>query len=165
MRFLFYSLLIFFALNMFAFSQDENSQHNEKAIITGLYLWNDWEKETNWELPKDYEINKDSLNILKNLISKNNIKFLIFAGSWCGDSKSELPKIILIFQKIGLQNSNYQLYGVDREKLEPTLHSAEFNIEKVPTLVVLENDKEIGRIVEYPKQNWIDDLIQIIVNH
>ena len=131
-----------------------------RKILVGQFTWDNWNREMNWQIPQDYCINISNCFHLADLITKKKITFLIFAGSWCSDTKSELPKIIKIFQSCEIPK--YELIGVDRAKYEPSLRFVEYNIERVPTLIILSNNQEIGRIIEYPKKDWLEDIQKII---
>ncbi|MGB9701792.1 MAG: thioredoxin family protein [Candidatus Kapaibacteriota bacterium] len=136
---------------------------NGKTMVIGISTWKEWQEETHWENAKDSLFSQSSLDSLKNLTRNSDISFLIFAGSWCGDSKSELPKIIKLFDLIELPKEKFKLFGVDRNKLEPTNTSSSLSIERVPTLVILSEGNEIGRIVEYPNISWSEDIIKFIL--
>lgn len=158
-----FTYFIFFAFNSFA-TPDVSMSEDGKIMIIGECSWDEWQKATNWESANDNLFSQSGIDSLKQLVDKNNISFYIFAGSWCGDSKSELPKIIKLFQLIKLNEAKYKLFGVDRSKLEPSNTSSNFSIERVPTLIILSNGNEIGRIVEYPTTSWIDDINRIILS-
>jgi len=153
-------------LSLFLLSINVNAQNKitvdslGRKILVGVFSWVDWNKEMNWKIPQDYCINLSNCAHLADLINKKKISFLIFAGSWCGDTKSELPKIIKIFQSCEIPK--YEIIGVDRAKYEPSMRFVEYNIERVPTLVILSDRKEIGRIIEYPKKDWFEDILEII---
>lgn len=155
-------------LSLFLLSINVNAQNKitvdslGRKILVGVFSWVDWNKEMNWQIPQDYCINLSNCAHLADLINKKKISFLIFAGSWCGDTKSELPKIIKIFQSCEIPK--YEIIGVDRAKYEPSMRFVEYNIERVPTLVILSDRKEIGRIIEYPKKDWFEDILEIIEN-
>ena len=88
--------------------------------------------------------------------------FLIFAGSWCEDSESQVPIIFQIIKKAEIADSQIQLFGINREKQEHTGTATKFKIEKAPTLVILHNGKEIGRISEFPDKSWEQDIINLL---
>ena len=141
---------------------NEEKPKQDSLMLVGRFSFENWQREMNWQLDTNYHIDAHKINEFDDLIAKNNISFLIFAGSWCPDSRSELPKIIELFKEANLNESKYELLGVDRMKFEPSGKYLEYKIERVPTLIVLKDGKEIGRIVEYPAGNWIDDIIGII---
>ncbi|MGA2298573.1 MAG: hypothetical protein ABSG15_13590, partial [FCB group bacterium] len=57
------------------------------------------------------------------------------------------------------------LYGVDRQKQEPTGTATLYKLEKVPTMIIFAGESEIGRIVETPKKSWDEDIVDIIRNY
>ena len=67
-----------------------------------------------------------------------------------------------IFKNVQLKENAYTIYGVDIAKYEPSFHFAEFQLEKVPTMVILKDNSEIGRIVEFPEKDWLTDILHII---
>lgn len=158
-----YSIIIFLLLLN---SLDLNAKNEVttdslgRKILVGNFTWEEWNKQMDWHIPMDYCINISNCYHLTELIAKKKISFLIFAGSWCGDTKTELPKIIKIFQSCEI--ARYEIIGVDRAKFEPSLRFVEYHIERVPTLIILANNQEIGRIIEFPKNDWFEDIQQII---
>jgi len=139
-------------------------QKLEKPVIIGNFSWNEWKNHAKWKSysADNYFIPNEKIELIRSFLDLQNEKFLIFSGSWCGDSESELPKIIKIFDSLGISSVNYNLYGVDREKREPEGIAEQYKIEKVPTLIVLRNGTEIGRIIEFPQNTWEDDIFLII---
>lgn len=135
---------------------------NDGHYVIGNVPIESWFEQTQWKFlgtdayPCDSMLIKD----LQSRIRLGNYKFYIFGGSWCSDTESELPKIVLVLRRICSSDSNIYLFGVDRRKREPSGTAEKFNIERVPTLVVTESGTEIGRIVEYPRPNftWCDEL-------
>jgi tetratricopeptide (TPR) repeat protein len=89
----------------------------------------------------------------------------IFFGTWCGDSKRELPKMTKVLEKLSFPQKNITLIGVDDStevyKQSPQRQEAGMNIFRVPTFIVYENGKEVGRIVEYPTETMERDLLKI----
>jgi thiol-disulfide isomerase/thioredoxin len=111
-----------------------------------------------------YEPNAQIIESLKKTNpSKYSIK--IFFGSWCGDSKRELPKMTKLLERLSFPAKNLTLIGVDDStevyKQSPQREEAGLNIFRVPTFIIYENNKEIGRIVEYPTETMERDLLQI----
>jgi thiol-disulfide isomerase/thioredoxin len=145
----------------------KKTKTEEKQLITpivGQMSWDTWKEKAEW---KDYNadsyiINKDRIKIIENLIKRNNINFILVAGNWCSDSEREIPKFFKLIQEANINMDKIILYGVDREKKEPTGETIQYNIEKVPTLIILKNSEEIGRIVEFPVISWDEDLLTIL---
>jgi thiol-disulfide isomerase/thioredoxin len=113
---------------------------------------------------EEYQPNAEVVEALKKANpSKYTIK--IFFGSWCGDSKRELPRMTKLLEKLSFPQKNLTLIGVDDStevyKQSPQRQEAGMNIFRVPTFIVYENSKEVGRIVEYPTETMERDLLKI----
>lgn len=113
---------------------------------------------------EDYQPNAQIVEALKKTnSSKYTIK--IFFGSWCGDSKRELPKMTKVLEKLSFPQKNLTIIGVDDStevyKQSPQRQEAGLNVFRVPTFIVYESGKEIGRIVEYPTETMERDLLKI----
>lgn len=159
-----YFTFIFFIIIQFSISNTIVVSQGEKPILIGNYKWTEWLEQTGREANPElnYKPSSEKVDILKNLIFEKEFSFLIFAGSWCGDSKTELPKLFNLFNLCNLEPDSIPLIGVDRQKIEPTGISQYYRIERVPTLIVLLDNKEIGRIIEFPEITWEDDLIKLL---
>jgi len=99
---------------------------------------------------------------LKNLIGSLNC--VIVLGTWCGDSKEQVPRFFKIIDQTGVSFNKLQLYCVDRQKEVPGMEiKTTYNIEKVPTFIFYRDDIEIGRIIETPKTTLEKDMLDIIM--
>jgi hypothetical protein len=78
-----------------------------------------------------------------------NFKWLFSQVHGCDDSRSLLPVFYRLVNNSNYPDSSITLIGVDRSKTTLyNLHNA-FHITEVPTFIVMEDGKEIGRVVEY----------------
>jgi thiol-disulfide isomerase/thioredoxin len=93
----------------------------------------------------------------------NNIHFVVFGGTWCGDTQNLLPVFYRLIDKSALANDKITLIGVDRAKTALNDFHKAFNITRVPTFIVMKDGKEIGRVVEYGKYGAIDKELGEIV--
>jgi len=107
-----------------------------------------------------YEIDKQTL--IDADIHLDDLTFLVFLGSWCGDTKRELPRFLKIIEYLSFSEGNIRLTGLDRKKQAPVYTENIWNIEFVPTFIVLKNGIEIGRITEQPLVSLEADLKQIV---
>jgi thiol-disulfide isomerase/thioredoxin len=116
---------------------------------------------------KNFSAYEPNIQVLAALKKTNPTKYMvkIFFGSWCGDSKRELPKMTKVLEKLSFPQKNLTLIGVDDStevyKQSPQRQEAGMNIFRVPTFIVFENGKEVGRIVEYPTETMERDLLKI----
>ncbi len=95
---------------------------------------------------------------------KDSLRVEIFFGSWCGDSKRNLSPFLKIFDSAGNSRITYILHGLDRSKVDLRSGTEAFRIKRVPTLVFLRNNEEMGRFTEFPKTDIESDLILILRN-
>jgi len=112
-----------------------------------------------------YTPNSGIVDQLKKLrLEKFTLKIVF--GSWCGDSKRELPRMMKVLNAIGLPERNVQLIGVYDSmpvyKQAPNHEEQGLNIYRVPTFIVYKKNVEIGRIVEYPIESLERDLLKIL---
>lgn len=91
-----------------------------------------------------------------------DVEILCILGTWCSDSKREVPRMIRLMQTVNIPPDKLKLIGVDRQKIAPGGEQRVYNIERVPTFIFLRGGKEIGRIVEAPLASLEKDMLGII---
>lgn len=92
----------------------------------------------------------------------NNLHIDIYFGTWCHDSQREVPKLLSILDNN--QNVSFKLISLDVEKNAPQHLAKMHEIKYTPTFIIFLGKKEIGRIIERPTQNFIDDITDMYVN-
>ena len=107
-----------------------------------------------------YQLDSSVINELKPLM--NNVRFVVVVGTWCGDSKRELPHTFKILDAVSVSEDDVHLFGVDRSKKSTDGTTERYTISRVPTLIVLRGDEELGRIVESPRSTQEKDLLRIL---
>ncbi|MBN4051420.1 thioredoxin family protein [bacterium AH-315-M05] len=90
------------------------------------------------------------------------LHLLIFMGTWCGDSQTQVPRFYKILDTLNFDESNLTLINLNRQKTSPGNEEQEMNINEIPTFIFFKNNKEIGRIVESPVQSLEGDLYAIL---
>jgi hypothetical protein len=112
---------------------------------------------------QDYTIDSATAAQLKSLVKGK--QFDIFMGTWCGDSRREVPRMFKILDYIGVEAAQIRLIQVSNRdsvyKQSPGHGERGLDILRVPTLLVYENNKETGRIVEYPVVSLEKDLLTL----
>lgn len=113
----------------------------------------------------NYVVDSITIEKIKPLLKKK--KMDLFMGTWCGDSKQEVPRMIKILLAAGMDTSNLSIIAVgnsaDMYKKSPQGEEIGLNIRRVPTLIVYEKKKEIGRFIEYPVESIEKDLLRILL--
>jgi thiol-disulfide isomerase/thioredoxin len=77
------------------------------------------------------------------------INILLVMGTWCPDSKRELPRYFATADAAGINNSKLTMIGVDRSKKDTEGLTDKWNITRVPTFIFLRGGREVGRFVEH----------------
>ena len=134
-------------------------------IITGFMSREELSQDTafTWYASNQqgYKPNASAIVSLKS--NNDSIHILAFGGTWCGDTRYILPKFYSLADSAGLASSQITLIGVDRSK--KTVHNLTdaFKVTNVPTLIVMKNGKEVGRVVEYGRTGqWDRELGELL---
>lgn len=108
----------------------------------------------------DYEVDEATAESLIPLLDGVSIK--AFMGTWCGDSQEQTPVFYKVLDATNFNEENIELVAVNRAKKTPDNLQQPYNIERVPTFIFYKNGKEIGRIVEYPRESIEADMLKIL---
>ncbi len=112
---------------------------------------------------KNFQAYIPDSQIVQNIKGKwDEVCVLIVLGTWCPDSRREVPRFYRIAEETELSFSKIELYGVDRDKMGTDATPGIYGIERVPTFIFLKNGKEIGRIVESPSTALENDILEIL---
>lgn len=97
------------------------------------------------------------------ILSKQKVHFVIFGGTWCEDTQAILPKFFSVQEMTGFPDSRITFYGVDRSKKTIGGITDAFAITNVPTIIIMKDGKEAGRVVEYGKTGkWDSELAELL---
>jgi len=132
-----------------------------KGIINKSIVQND--TSFNWYKPSETIYYPDSsvVNAFKH--ANDTIQFVIFGGTWCEDTQFILPKFFKLLEMAGIADDRVTLFGVDQSKKTLGHIADAFNIINVPTIIIMKDGKELGRVVEYGKTGkWDKELADIL---
>lgn len=97
---------------------------------------------------------------LKKLVKKEKIKIVF--GTWCGDSKVNVPNFLKIMDALHVKEKNIEFIAVDGNKKAENGIIDGLDIKMVPTFIIYDQKGiELGRIVEGPKTTLEGDLLAI----
>ena len=109
---------------------------------------------------QDYMVGGNALSSLENLLSGVEIKIVM--GTWCHDSKREVPRFYKVMSGLGNAEFDIQMIGLDRSKQAPGNEIDGLGITNTPTFIFYRDGKELNRIVETPVENLETDMIKIL---
>ncbi|MCK9617398.1 MAG: thioredoxin family protein [Lentimicrobiaceae bacterium] len=90
------------------------------------------------------------------------ITITIVMGTWCGDSKDQVPRFYKILDALQFDESKVSLICVDRDKKAGFVSLEDMNIQLVPTFIFFRNGKELCRIVETPSESLEKDMLRVL---
>lgn len=113
---------------------------------------------------EDFTPNTTATEQLKTALE--GITITAFMGTWCGDSKAEVPKFYKVLETADFPLERMTMVGVSREratyKQSPGGEEEGLNIHRVPTFIFYKDGKEINRIVEHPVNTIEEDMLTLL---
>lgn len=112
-----------------------------------------------------YSPKPELINKISNIDDLDEITFSVYLGTWCPDSRRELPHLIKIFDKAGISHNKLKMVGVTRRKKIPNITDKErkkLNVFNVPTIIVYKDGEEMNRFVEYAAESLEEDMYKIM---
>ena len=163
-----FNLILLFIFSLISFAQDYNTiitdDESEKAMLIG-YCTREAFNDTNfsdwWNEEYDiYEVDVETAEVIKESLEEIEIKLVI--GTWCSDSRREVPRFYKILDEIEYPSENVNLISVNRDKVGLADEVDGLEIHFVPTVIFYGNGKELGRIVEMPYESLEKDMLEIV---
>jgi len=151
-----------FSQNQYQVLVERPNEKSLKGIISRSVLESDTSFKwfaTNY---KAFSPNTAAIAALKQ--QADSIQLLVFMGTWCEDSHFIIPKFYALTDAAGFSQDRISLIGVDRNKKTLSHLTEALNVINVPTIIVLKNGKEAGRVVEYGKYGMFDKELGEIIN-
>ena len=131
---------------------------DKNGLTSGNYK--DWFSK-NYE---DYQLDQAKINAISSKLKE--YKITLFIGTWCGDSKQEVPRFYKILEACNFPENQLTVIALSRKpamyKQSPNHYEAGLNIHRVPTFIFYKNRKEVNRIVEHPIESLEKDILKII---
>jgi hypothetical protein len=121
-----------------------------------------------WFIPnyKNAQIDSSEISAISKAFKKKRIE--IYAGTWCGESKADLPKMMKILHAAGVDSIQIKLIFLNNTaaqyKQSPGHEEAGKNIVRTPTYIIYNGKKEMGRIIDSPIESFEKDLLKILRN-
>ena len=113
-----------------------------------------------------YQPNAGTINTLSKLNTKD-ISIQVFMGTWCGDSKREVPRFMKTLDAISFLQKNVSIVALGDDSLykqSPQHEEAGKGIFRVPVFIIYKNGVELNRINEFPAFSLEKDILTILSN-
>jgi len=162
-------IFLFFLFSGSGFAQDLNqvlidTVHNEEILIGYIDMDGITSEVFGKYYDKEYKDYTPDISAMNELLAygANNFDYLIVLGSWCEDSHREVPRMLKVLDNLGIESEQIVMIAVDFDKNADGTNVESLNIEKVPSLLVMSGENEIGRIIETPAHSVEVDLLNIL---
>ena len=109
----------------------------------------------------EYEANTEAIKSLSE-ISKYGLSIKVVMGTWCPDSRREVPRFMKVMDAWEFPAEMITFIGVDNGKLSPIGGYEKLDIQRVPTFIIYKNNIEAGRIIENPVTSLEQDMVNIL---
>ena len=152
-----------FAQEQYEVSQDE--KHPEVKVLRGIINKDLIKNDTafKWYSSSQSYYNPDTATVNAFIRAKGKYQFVVFGGTWCEDTQFILPKFFKLQEKSGITDDAITFFGVNRAKNSLGNITKAFDVTLVPTIIVMKDGKEMGRVVEYGKTGkWDKELTEIL---
>lgn len=103
-----------------------------------------------------------SLGLQEAIAQHSGLSIKVFFGTWCSDSQREVPQLLSLIQPIDSRLLPVEMIALDRSKVDDEKQTEHYQVQRIPSIIVLQNGKEIGRITETVTVSVADDLRAII---
>jgi thiol-disulfide isomerase/thioredoxin len=163
------ALIAFFSTMALAqespFILSTDPKHPDQQMMVGAVSFTDIiDSKTSPWFKKGYDSYTADSNRIKDLTKvAGKYRFVVFVGTWCEDTQYLLPKFAKVMNACRVSDKQIEMYAVDRNKQALNVETILYKIEKVPTIIVTNGAREIGRVVESLTQSNIEtELIYLI---
>ena len=155
--------LLINAQTVYTSSKDE--KHPEVTILNGIISKYALENNAAFSW---YSANQSAYTPAVEIVNameaaKGKLQFIVFGGTWCEDTQFVLPKFFKLQEQSGFPDNSIAFFGVNRAKQTIGNITTAFKITNVPTIIVMKDGKEVGRVVEYGKTGkWDVELAELL---
>lgn len=128
---------------------------DRKAMVDSNFTW--------W-FNSAYKFYKPDTSIINEIngLDLTDTHLKIVLGTWCSDSRREVPRFFKIIDLIEFPEERIEIFGVNRDKILPDTETEIEEIEFVPTFIFYRDQVEIDRIIETPDNSLEEDMLNIL---
>jgi hypothetical protein len=108
---------------------------------------------------EQYQPSSAEIAAVKYLSGKS---LIVLLGTWCHDSEREVPRLLKLLDLSGVELQSLSLHGVNYNKQEPTNLHQQYDLKYTPTIILMQGENELGRVVEKPMLSLGEDLASFV---
>ncbi len=118
-----------------------------------IFLLKSWKK-----VYENYSPDVKTIETIKKYTK--DVRAEVYFGTWCKDSKNNVPKLIKIFELLPEIKVKYT--AIIWRTCDKSGIYKKMDLKRVPTIIFYKNGKEIGRIIENPVKTLEKDIFDIL---
>jgi len=147
------------------YTSSRDEKHPEVTILNGIITKYALQ---NYDMFSWYFTNQGIYEPAPEIVSameaaKNKVHLILFGGTWCEDTQFILPRFFKLQEKSGFPDKSITFFAVNRAKETLGNVTTAFQVKNVPTIIVMKDGKEVGRVVEYGKTGkWETELAELL---
>jgi len=111
-----------------------------------------------------YQPDLKTLEKLRPLLA--GVSLEAYFGTWCGDSRRQIPRLSRLLDAAEVDEKVLTLVALSDQPMEfkqaPGRPEAKRYVHRTPTIVIVRDGREVGRIVETPEVSLEADLLAIL---
>ena len=119
--------------------------------------------DANWFIAAYEDYTPDAATIIPLQQHIDITQIVMYIGNWCQDCREQVPAFYKILDTILFDEGKLLVAGMDRDKNIPGKEIPLPDIHRIPTFIILKDNKEIGRIVEKPIITLEKDFLDILL--
>ncbi|MBW3165916.1 thioredoxin family protein [Ferrimonas balearica] len=137
-------------------------EEKKEVILTGLLGFEELRQQPGYEANFD-TYQADAALVAKLAAIDTPTELVVIVGTWCPDCHRETPRLAKILAEANNPNLSVKYIGIDRSRTDPEGLAAQYDFQRIPTVLVFQEGEEQGRIVERPTSETLEqDLINIL---
>lgn len=95
---------------------------------------------------------------------KSPLEIKMFIGTWCGDTRRELPALLKAIEDAKNAQISYSFILMDHSKNSASGQEKVYEVSRLPSFIFIQNGKELGRFVESSQGQSSNELLLQILN-
>jgi thiol-disulfide isomerase/thioredoxin len=107
-----------------------------------------------------YKPDTTKIVLLKSIGKETEVR--VYFGTWCQTCKKLVPPLIATLRSASNPKFQVEYIGVDEDLTEPEEEIERYSVAKTPSVILLQDGKEIGRIEEETSHTIEADLVDIL---
>ncbi|GAA5186654.1 thioredoxin family protein [Ferrimonas gelatinilytica] len=143
------------------FATCTQNEEKKEVILTGILSFDDLRQQPGYDDNfAAYVPDANAVAQLKQITTPTEI--VVIVGTWCPDCHRETPRLAKILNEVNNPAFTITYIGIDRTRTDPEGLSSSYDFQRIPSILVHQEQKEIGRIVESPETTLEQDLLRIL---